>query len=59
MKFIQVESTTEKGLKKITPAVFKRQRLIKRDSFVCEPGGARTHDQLVKSQLLYQLSYRF
>ena len=22
------------------------------------PGGIRTHDQLIKSQLLYQLSYR-
>lgn len=24
----------------------------------CVPGGARTHDPLIKSQLLYQLSYR-
>lgn len=23
----------------------------------CDPGGARTHDSLVKSQVLYQLSY--
>ena len=23
-----------------------------------DPGGARTHDLLIKSQLLYQLSYR-
>ena len=24
-----------------------------------EPGGIRTHDTLIKSQVLYQLSYRF
>ena len=23
----------------------------------CDPGGTRTHDPLIKSQLLYQLSY--
>ncbi len=27
-------------------------------AFSCVPGGARTHDPLIKSQLLYQLSYR-
>ena len=26
-------------------------------SFFCDPGGARTLDPLIKSQLLYQLSY--
>ncbi len=25
----------------------------------CEPSGDRTHDTLIKSQLLYQLSYEF
>ncbi len=25
---------------------------------VGDPGGARTHDPLIKSQMLYQLSYR-
>ena len=27
------------------------------DCFFCDPGGARTLDPLIKSQLLYQLSY--
>src|SRR5271167_2882551 len=30
-------------------------RVLKRNG---APGGIRTHDQLIKSQLLYQLSYR-
>ena len=30
-------------------SIFKR--------FKCDPGGARTLDPLIKSQLLYQLSY--
>ena len=25
---------------------------------VCDPGEARTHDPVIKSHLLYQLSYR-
>jgi hypothetical protein len=33
-----------------------RSGKVKRESGA--PGGIRTHDQLIKSQLLYQLSYR-
>ena len=29
------------------------------DCFFCDPGGARTLDPLIKSQLLYQLSYGY
>ncbi len=37
--------------------------LIPQNLFICQytkngPGGTRTHDQLIKSQLLYQLSYK-
>lgn len=59
MKLILDESTTEKGLKKNNPCRVQATEVNQERFFKREPGGARTHDQLVKSQLLYQLSYRF
>ena len=35
------------------------KRLYNRLTYICIPGGARTHDPLIKSQLLYQLSYGY
>ena len=42
------ESRQEKDTKKL---------LIKRSFPIGEPGGIRTHDPLIKSQMLYRLSY--
>ena len=35
----------------------KTEILLKHFGLLCDPGGARTLDPLIKSQLLYQLSY--
>jgi hypothetical protein len=35
----------------------KKSILFLRYSFNCDPGGTRTHGPMIKSQLLYQLSY--
>ena len=36
----------------------KRKRLSQPSLFMCAPRGIRTHDRLLKRELLYQLSYR-
>ena len=38
--------------------IIKKEQFLKRNCSYCTPAGARTLDTLIKSQVLYQLSYK-
>ena len=38
--------------------ILKKSKDVARNVFTCDPTGARTQDPIIKSDVLYQLSYR-
>ena len=46
------------GKSTVSPRGLKKERSFEKRTTFCDPTGARTQDPIIKSDVLYQLSYR-